>query len=224
MSKIERFIYNSNFKTPYIIYKREFSVPCRAGDIARTSFEHGLPFTPLLIGQWSLNSDFLPSYDLSLSTPNFSQLRPERVCNIGADESRVYFDLADNLYDGDVVFYFRIMAFAPPEFEGDISEIYQDSGNFISDSRLNYPKVWKFEKVGASAEIEHNFGYIPQVKVWSKTSIPIDTNYKTRNVIAPIFTSIAADLTSGALANEHRVRLNSATGDEQYVMILGDEL
>ena len=48
MKSIKDYVYNSNYKTPYIVYKREFSVGCAEGGIARTNFAHGLPFKPMI--------------------------------------------------------------------------------------------------------------------------------------------------------------------------------
>lgn len=223
MKSIKDYVYNSNYKTPYIVYKREFSVGCAEGGIARTNFAHGLPFKPLLIGQWSLNSNFTPSYDLSQSEPLWGGSRALRRCYIGADESNVYVSLMDDAYEGNVTFYFRIMAFAPPQYEGDIPVVYQDSGNFISDSRRNYPKIWFLNQVPQSTTIEHNFGYLPQVKSWNTIEIPINANFDTKNVLAPSMINLNPIALNDISVSTRSVAVRYERGDEQYLMILGDE-
>ena len=129
----------------------------------------------------------------------------------------------DDAYEGNVTFYFRIMAFAPPQYEGDIPIVYQDSGNFISDSRRNYPKIWFFSQVPRSTTIEHNFGYLPQVKSWNTISIPINANFETRNVLAPSMINLNPTALNDISANTRSVTVRYERGDEQYLMILGDE-
>lgn len=214
-------IYDSRFLTPYIVYSREFAISVPADGFARTNFAHNLPFLPLLVGQWSNSPNFEPSYDLAMRMPVFLGARPKRVCQVGADKQNIYFDLADNAGE-NCVFYFRIMALAPPDFYGDISTIYRDKTNFNFDSRMNYPKIADFQKVGESGVISHNLGFLPQVKFWSEVLIPVDANYRTQPAVLPMFSTLYGNSLNGVCVNENEVIYNFLGTGESYILTFGD--
>ena len=171
MIDLRKFKFISDYPMPHIVYKQsvEFVVSGSAGFLD-TSISHGLPFTPLLIGQWSTNPNFSPSYDINIEVPNFTASQPVIALKCGADTSKIYISMTNNT-GSNQTFYFRLLAFMPPDYTGDISNIYDDSTNFKFSSEFNYQKIFMADKLTvANATIAHGLGYIPQARVWD-TSI-----------------------------------------------------
>lgn len=158
---------NSHYKIPWIVWKREYQFSVPYGEYRQVEFAHGLPFTPLLIGQWSTNANFNPSYDLSVEVPGgatggqtpFSLLTSANATNI-----RIVAD--NNATQGSQTFYLRLMAFAPPDYTGDVSPVGYSS-KFRYNSHYNYQKIFRQGLASANQVVSHDLGYLPQARVWS---------------------------------------------------------
>lgn len=155
---------NSHYKMPWIVWKREYtvSIPASTGYIS-ISFPHGLPFTPLLIGSWSNRADFNPSYDVTVTVPGGSTGgQPKYVCQVSADATNVNI-MAINNADSNPVCYLRLMAFAPPSYQGEVTPV-DYSSSFRYNSKYRYQKIFMAGRT--TGPLQHNLGYIPQARIW----------------------------------------------------------
>lgn len=157
---------NTHYPQPWIIWKRAYSITVDAnGYVADQALAHGLPFTPLLIGQWSPNTNFNPSYDLSVNIPGGSTGgQPETFCQASADSANIYFTILNNA--GRRTFYFRLMAFAPPNYTGNVTPV-DYSSPFRFNSHYRYQQLYMQGQ--SSGVVAHNLGYLPQAKVWTNS-------------------------------------------------------
>lgn len=158
---------NSRFPMPWIAWKREYSITVEAnGYIPDQTLAHGLSFAPLLLGQWSTSSMFNPSYDLMVTVPGGSTGgQPETVCSVSADSANIHFTIVNN--SGRRTFYFRLMAFAPPNYKGEVAPVEYNS-NFRFNSRYRYQQIYMSGQT--SGAVSHNLGYLPQAKLWTIVS------------------------------------------------------
>lgn len=158
---------NSHHHMPWIVWKREYSIYVpQYGYINDQLLSHGLPFTPLLVGQWSTNPNFSPSYDLLITVPGGSTGgQVETVCSTSADSSNIHFTIVNNA--AARTFYFRLMAFAPPDYQGEVSPVDYDSP-FRFNSHYRYQQIYKSGRSTGTA-VSHNLGYLPQARIWSIT-------------------------------------------------------
>lgn len=155
---------NTHYKMPWIVWKREYSFNVPHWNYTQTSFNHGLPFTPLLIGQWSDNANFNPAYDLSVDVPGgASGGQAETTCNVSADATKINI-IADNNKDYDCTYYLRLMALAPPDYDGEVTPVDYSSA-FRYNSKYRYQKLFMAGRT-TTAKVVHNLGYLPQARVW----------------------------------------------------------
>ena len=154
---------NTHYKMPWIVWKREYTVSIDASTGYTTvSFPHGLPFTPLLIGSWSNNSNFSPSYDLTVTIPGGP---PKYVCQVSANSTSINITAINNV-DSNPRCYLRLMAFAPPDYTGEVTPVDYQSP-FRYNSKYRYQKIFMAGKT--TGELIHNLGYIPQVRIWQSS-------------------------------------------------------
>ena len=166
---------NSHYKMPWIVWKREYTVSIPASTGCTTvSFPHGLPFTPLLIGSWSNRANFQPSYDLTVDVPGGSTGgQVPLVCQLSADATNVNI-MAMNNVDPSPACYLRLMAFAPPDYQGEVTPV-DYSSPFRYNSKYRYQKIFMAGR--ATKEVIHGLGYVPQARVWFSSLS--DLNYAT---------------------------------------------
>ena len=178
------FLLNTDYETPVLVYESGqdyWNVGANATRTARLS--HGLPFKPLLVGQWALRSDFTPCQDIATDTfyPVFDPIVNYEVVSLylSADGTNIIFDM-NNFSATSSKFYFRLWAYAPPDYGGELPNIY-DRTNFMLSTDFNYPKIIKQGVVSvaknATATITHGLGYIPQVRVWVEKNGAIGPEY-----------------------------------------------
>lgn len=149
---------------PWIIYKREFSIVVAPyGEIMNQNLPHGLPFRPLIFGQWSDDANFSPSYDLNVTIPGGGTGgQPETVVNVRADSTNITFNIINNK-STTRTFYFRLMAFAPPDYNGEVNPV-DYSSPFRFNSHYRYEQLYMS---GLSSDtVSHNLGYLPRAKIW----------------------------------------------------------
>lgn len=155
---------NSHYQIPWIVHKLNYSFTVPAKTTQRdVTLAHNLPFRPLLVGQWSDSSSFSPSYDISLGYTQRTQSdRFEVVVFVESDESNLYFFVLNNTTAIKTI-NLRLMGFAPPEYDGEVTPVDYDS-KFRYNSHYRYQQLY----MGGFADVDiaHNLGYIPQARIW----------------------------------------------------------
>lgn len=206
MAKLNNLLVDSRYHNPWIVWKMTYQVTVPSTDENAlpqiNTINHNLPFIPLLVGQWSLNPNFNPSYDISVITPggNNGGVR-EYICNTASTSTNVRFVLGN--HSGTTkTFYFRLMAFAPPDYKGEVSPV-EYSSKFRFNSHYRYPKIY-MQGITSLGSVTHGLGYYPQALVWRKSG---DLITKVESII---------DSTS--------LQFSSATGDQHYYQIYLDSL
>lgn len=212
-----KFIYNSDYPTPAFVAKWSGSFTVPANDYSTPSLNHNLPFTPLVVGQWSLNANFQPAYDISTQNGYFVGLNFNQIA--GSTPTQIKFDL-DNGYNSSRTYYYRLFAFAPSDYNGDIPAI-EDDTNFRFNSDFNYLKLFAYGKEtipsGDTLNVFHNLGYMPQVKTWVKDGIS--------GIISPAPNVHYQDgsYTTGTIIDTSKLIVKGVKGDDVYYHIYIDE-
>lgn len=154
---------NSHYHSPWIIWSKTHSITVpQWGELPNATLPHGLAFIPLLIGQWSTNANFSPCYDLIINTPGGpTSGQPETYCQVSADATNVRFYIINNA--SQRTFYFKLMAYAPPEYIGQVNPVSYNSP-FRFNSHYRYLQIYKEGQ--ASAPVNHGLGYLPQARIW----------------------------------------------------------
>lgn len=219
MADARRFIYNSDYTTPAFVAKWEGSFQVAAYDYLDTSFDHNLPFTPLIVGQWSLNENFEPAYDIATSNGYFVGVNWNQVAGSNATKIKFYLN---NGYNTEKTYYYRLFALAPSDYDGDIPSI-EDSTNFRFNSDFNYPKLFAYGHTiitqAGDFVYNHNLGYIPQVRTWKYDSL--------NDVISPFVNVHYQDgsYTTGTVVDSTTMTIvDVLSGDEVYYHIYADEV
>lgn len=215
MADARKFLYDSDYPMPYLVYFQPCNYTVGGSEYYKTiSFAHGLPFTPLLLGQWSTTAggDFSVSYDLAIEVPRFSGGQPLVAKVAGADSTNIYLDMTNNT-GSDLTFYYRLAAFAPPEFNGAVEEV-NDATLYQFNSDFNYLKIYKtgseIVAVGNTADIMHDLGYIPQTRTWREEQIYV--NGSNRTIICPMNTSVTPSGFLGVKVSDLNLTLGNTTG------------
>lgn len=218
MADPRKFLLNSDYPTPAFVAKWEGSINVSAYDYADTSFAHNLPFLPLVVGQWSLNANFEPAYDIGSQNGYFFGVNFNQVA--GSNSTDIKFAL-NNGYGTDQTYYYRLFAFAPSDYNGDVPAI-EDSTNYRMNSDFNQPKLFAYGSdnlTGADYVFNHNLGYIPQVRVW----IYDDLN----DLVSPVANTHYQDgsYTRGTLVNTSTMTFKgSNNGERIYYHVYADEV
>ena len=171
-----KFLFSSDYPMPVIVYKLTGNVTVTPSDINKTvTVKHNLGFKPLIMGVWSLASNFTPSQDIA-NTDDWTSLvsgdNTEMIsCYVSSDATNVYIE-AQNLSLNNKTFYWRLFAYAPPGYTGE-TPVVADTTNFSFSSEFNYQKLAMSGDTGtiaygSSSTIAHNLGYVPQVRVWQE--------------------------------------------------------
>ena len=230
-----KFLLTSDYPTPILVWKLETSLTVPIGqyyNAASRSIAHNLPFTPMLIGQWSPNANFVPAYDLANDMPIFTGTRPDYQILIGADSTRIRIS-ATHIKEQPQTLYFRLFSFLPPDYEGNWSNTLEDSTNFAFDTEYNYPKLLASGSISVPDHTRksyaHGLGYIPQVRAWRQLSTsPFDNYQTTWNILAPAYSSTTPDGLLGVSSNSSTVDFGnygqSGTSVTFKYMIFGDEV
>ena len=165
-----KFKYSSDYPQPMVGYKGEFPIYAEGPGTTTTKVKHNLPYTPLLVGKWSAVQDFSVCQEIGggVGVDN-------TVLNVYADSTYIYCNL---LAGAATTRYVRLIGFVPPDYSGTAGVISTNSKfNFNTDDE--YLGVYKQAKFNAGTfYVQHDLGYCPQCKVWSKYQTYIYTgNY-----------------------------------------------
>lgn len=140
---------------------------------------HGLGFTPLMSGFWSLSSNFQPAYAFG-----YDHYNPEDdtgadsfgIWAIGADSQYIWFQPINEV--ANKTYYFKAYCLVPSYLTNRIADpALGGFKNFIFNSDLAYLKLYKDGQIdipssqgqpsGNSITVTHNLGYLPFVRSWS---------------------------------------------------------
>lgn len=163
------FVYTSDYPTTSIVWKAEVFV---SRNDRSAKIPHNLPFTPLIMGVWSTNSNFVPAYDIADEYGDFDPVNGYTMLNrCDADEETVNLNIQNNGSANNDV-YFRLFAYAPPDYNGYVPAV-DDATRFIINTDYIVPKVVKEGVIThdsynmEAVDVYHNLGYIPQARTWS---------------------------------------------------------
>lgn len=161
-------LFDSKYPMPWIVWKRTHQISVASGQWSSTRLAHGLPFIPLLIGQWSTNPNFSPSYDLGVEIPGgYSGGQLETFCGVSADANDILFNIENNA-TSTRTFYFKLMAFADPTYTGEVNPV-DYSSPFRFNTKYRYQKIF-MQGLSTSDTITHNLGYLPQARIWTRAN------------------------------------------------------
>lgn len=230
-----KFMLTSDYPIPILVWKMETSLTVPVGqyfNAAHKSVAHGLPFTPWIIGQWSTNANFQPAYDLANDMPIFTGTQPDLMILAGADSTNIRLS-AMHTAASSKTFYFRIMAFLPPDYTGDWNNPLGDTTHFTLNSEFNYPKLFKSGSItvpdGTTKTVSHDLGYLPQVRAWRWIDTgPFDDYTISWNILQPVSSATQPDGLLGVSVNTSTVKFGAASQygsdiDFRY-MIFGDQV
>jgi hypothetical protein len=175
------FLQNSDYPFDKVILLESGSRTLAAATYGAIDYlPHGLPFTPLLGGNWSLTADFAISYEFGMG--------PFPATAVG----QIYDQTADLLTDGTNVqvvmsnynlstsktIYYRVFGLQPSTDNSDIPTVVSSSDGFTLSTDFNNTKVYLDSYydlpggggAGSTTTITHNLGYIPQTLAWRAQS------------------------------------------------------
>lgn len=235
MADPRKFLLNSDYPTPFLVWSMTTTLTVPVGayfNAASKSVAHGLPFTPMIIGQWSTNSNFSPAYDLSNDMPIFNGTRPEYQILIGADSSHIRIS-GMHIKESAQTLYFRLFAFLPPDYNGTWTNVLDDNTDFKLNTDFNFPKVVASGSVSVpdhtTRSYNHNLGYIPQVRAWKELQTAPFDNYSTMwNILIPAYSSTTPDGLFGVSSNTQTINFGNygqSGSDVVYkYIIFGDQV
>lgn len=176
LANARNFLFTSDYPTDKVVYVHSlsFSVSAPSGGAYQT-IAHGLPFTPLVAGEWSTAADYGVSYDYFSGPPatgtaiSGGQLFNAYV-NIYADATNIYL-YPVNASGSTITVYARIFAYEPSDSTASLSATANSADNFALNTGYNYPKLFSegiISPVAASTTytVTHILGIVPQVMVW----------------------------------------------------------
>lgn len=199
-----KFISTTDYPMPFLVYSATTDfIATQQTYTGDQVINHGLPFLPLLIGQWSTNATFQPSYDISFGFLGFSGMLPTVTISIYANANDIHI-LWGNYTDTDYHIYLRLTAFAPPTYTGKVTAV-DDGSPFKFNSDFNYMKIYMANSITLDGDTErainHGLGYIPQCRVW-KSTYGLDT-------LSPLSTDVNANGLLGARIDAQSLTLGN---------------
>lgn len=201
MANLPNLRVDSDYHMPWIVWSQQLQFTVGSGDWGSYDTNHGLPFTPLIFGYWSTSANFQPCYDLTTDAPGYSGSGQAELAFLASANGSVVRLVLTNNRTSSTTFYARVMAFAPPDYTGDVQPVeYSDPFTFNSDYR--YQKI--FMEGQTTQSVTHNLGYIPQFRLWQLTTntgfvSPVATaSSATQYYVPPNITTTQLDLGGAA--------------------------
>lgn len=162
MQDPRKFAYSSDYQMPIVGYRNEFTITVSPNEGSKiTKIAHGLPYMPLLLGKVSDTQNFSSAQDITSDTTISNTTIA--VCS---DSTYIYVSTYSS-ESAAKTFYVRVVGFVPPDYEGDLSFISNDTSyRFNSDN--NYPKIYAQGVLdqNTGGAVVYSLGYIPQCKAW----------------------------------------------------------
>lgn len=171
----KQMLVSSDYPLDKVVYLHTRSVVVPAGSFNDQIFPHNLPFTPLVLGQWSFDSDFETAYDAN-SGPRAGAggtLLLQTTLRSNATNIVIF---NSNNQAFDVTVYWRIYALMPSTVSATAPFTASIADSFIIDTDQNYSKLFSSGVTGFSSTLDssvtvtHGLGYRPQVLVWYEDS------------------------------------------------------
>jgi hypothetical protein len=168
MTDVRKFTLNTDFPLDQIIYldSGSFVIPSGGGLGSTSTVAHGLTFKPLMVVNWSLNSDFSTTKECNL--PNFEGTDPYaiRVDNVSNATNLVISGF--NPTASNVTAHWRAYGFMPSNVNVDATYTASLADTFGFNTDYNYAKLWYNDIITTNpTTITHDFGYRSQVMAWS---------------------------------------------------------
>lgn len=166
---------SSDYPLDKIVYMHTLSLTISAGGFNDQVFPHNLPFTPLVLGQWSFDSDFTTAYDFN-SGPRFGAggtLLLQTALHSDATDITIF---NSNNQGSPVTVYWRIYGLMPSTVSEVAPFTASTADDFIIDTDQNYSKLFmsgvtaSSAVVGSTETVVHGLGYRPQVLVWTENA------------------------------------------------------
>lgn len=219
------FLFSSDYPMPALCWEYEDYWNVGANATRTVTVAHGLPFKPLLVGQWALKESFAPCQDINTTNflPVYDPINGEVVSAfVSANGTNLILDL-QNFSATSSRYYFRIWGYAPPDYADEVPNIYDTTG-FQFSTDFNYPKIVKEGTVSvaykSTATIDHGLGYIPQVRVWEEVGgkvQPCTAYWEDGKKGGPIVTNKSLIIRNYVAGN------SSGSTRKYYYHIYGDE-
>lgn len=204
------FKFSSDYPMAYFIYKseQEITVPASSGSVvgrAEITVPHNLPCIPMLVGYWSVNSDFSSTNDLN----TFLYGDDYKEISVVADEQNIYIR-GGNATSSQIKLYVRLWAYAPPDFNGHLDPVFDDS-NYLFNSDNTMLEIYKSGITTRNDRtVYHNLGYVPYCRIWANATI--GDHYG----IAPVFTTVYRGSGNAYMVDSEKLETGVYTGKEYY--------
>lgn len=157
------FLLNTDYEMDKIIYFKEGTLDAGQYDI---DYAHNLSFTPLIFGVCAFNSNFSDARGVpyqSLTTSNSVQF------TAAANSTNVRLSYINSSGSPSKIYY-RLYGFEPSGSTATVPATSTAASQFILNTDYNYCKLFSKGTAGATATINHNLGYIPQVLAWRQAN------------------------------------------------------
>lgn len=202
--KPNRFIDRSEFIKPVVVWRYNGSF---MNDVKTFDVRHDLPFVPLIMGEYSFNSDFSDARDFRF------WLSDNENFFVGALKKTVRFALRGV---GTKRVYVRAIGIAPPNYMGEITPLKQQ---ILIDSRNKSLKILNFGEFGNGDIITHNLGYHPIVYFWVETVIFREGSSSYLNM-EPCLRPGSPD----GIINNNEINTSGKIPQKGYYAIFGDPI
>lgn len=183
------FSFSSDYPMPYFIYKASATVTAASRGTSTEKVAHGLPFTPLFVGQWSPTDKFEITHDITTQTAISAT-----YCWVFADDTYIYFRQFNGT-DNTNTIYVRVWCYPTPEYNGHLDAL-SDETAFNFDSDYTYLGIYKAGYIDSDNQthvIPHGLGYVPQCKVWCGGQFAVDGSSSFVKAIALVSSNYETD-------------------------------
>lgn len=154
-----------------VIYLSSFTIDFLLSGTSYT-FNHNLPFTPLVKVTWSTQPDFSIVYDQGSgpisNIPSWPFLPALTLITANSTSITLDYSNPDNITE----VYVRVYCFMPSDVNTEVAHTASSADRFTLNTDYNYTKllssgVTPYSSTTSSVEtIPHGLGYIPQVEAW----------------------------------------------------------
>ena len=165
---VRKFIINSDYPMDFIVWKGSGDVSSSGYNQSTITIAHGLNFTPLVFGQFSLD-DGSTWFPLGLYDHYTNKV------DIGAesDGTNVYVNFTC-LDSGSKTAKVRLWGLAPSTADSSVT-VPSGVNHFRLNSDFNYSKLvaagrWPIQTGSRQTIYSHNLGYVPEVMTWVELS------------------------------------------------------
>lgn len=179
MQAIEHFLMNSDYPFDMITYYATYEFTEDSSNDRTMSFNHNLPYTPLLFGTWSNKSDGSGYTGPLAPTGSLYQLF------VYSDDTKVYVHRHTGNPSQTVgqKRYLKIYGFAPTTWTGDCAPTAQSSSDFILDTDKSYAPLLASGVIMPSIRGagQANTNYVYTIGKDGYIEIPIDSQQMSMN-------------------------------------------